>query len=129
MWKSLVLLVVMPFLLSASHASPLDPSERVPRAAQLAVERDYLDWIHLPRWAGDCVDMPVVGVTWIEPEGVVGKRPVLWLRERGTGRFAAIVGLTESRVRSIGMSIPAEPVLILPDVSIYRLCRPWSAGY
>lgn len=129
MWKFLVLLVLVPCLLSASHPAPLDARERVPQAAQLAVERDYLEWMHLPRWAGDCVDMPVVGVTWIEPEGVVGKRPVLWLRERGTGRFAAILGITESRLHSIGMTIPAEPVLILPDVSIYRLCRPWSAGY
>ena len=129
MWKSLVLLVFMPFLLSASHAAPVDAGERVPLVSQLTVERDYLEWIHLPRWAGDCVDMPVVGITWIEPEGVVGKRPVLWLRERGTGRFAAILGITESRLHSIGMTIPAEPVLILPDVSIYRLCRPWSAGY
>ncbi len=129
MWKSLVLLALMPFLLSASLAAPLDASERVPLASQLAVERDYLEWIHQPRWAGDCVDMPVLGVTWIEPEGVAGKRPVLWLRERGTGRFAAILGLTESRLRSVGMSIPAEPVFILPDVSIYRLCRSWTAGY
>ena len=98
-------------------------------AAQRAVERDYLEWRHLPRWAGDCVDMIVVGVTWVEPEGVVGKRPVLWIKERGTGRYAAILGLTESRLRSVGWSIPAEPVLILPDVSIYRLCRPWSTGY
>ncbi len=129
MCKSLVLLVLMPVLLSASHAAPLDASGTVPLASRLAVERDYLEWIHQPRWAGDCVDMPVVGVTWIEPEGVVGKRPVLWLRERGKGRFAAILGLTESRLRSIGMSMPAEPVFVLPDVSIYRPCRPWSAGY
>ncbi len=129
MWKFILELALLPLLLTGAQPIPLDARTRVPLTAQLAVERDYLEWIHLPRWAGDCVDMPVVGITWIEPEGVDGKRAVLWLRERGTGRFGAILGLNEPRLRSTGITIPAEPVFVLPEVSIYRLCRPWTAGY
>ncbi len=129
MWKSFLVLALVPMFLSGAQAAVVDARQQVPLAAQVAVERDYLEWMHLPRWAGDCVDMPVVGVTWIEPEGVVGKRPVLWLKERATGRFGAILGLTEPRLRSLGSIVTAEPALVLPDVSIYRLCRPWTAGY
>ncbi len=129
MGKFILAFALLPLLLTSAQPVALDARNRVPLTAQLAVERDYLEWMRLPRWAGDCVDMPVVGITWIEPEGVEGRRPVLWLKEHGTGRYGAILGLTDSQLKSLGASIPAEPVFILPDVSIYRLCRPWTAGY
>lgn len=129
MWKPILTLALVPLFLVGAQPVSVDARTVVPFAAQIAVERDYLEWIHLPRWAGDCVDTPIVGITWMEPEGVIGKRPVLWLKEWATGRYGAILGLTESRLRSLEQSVPAEPVIVLPQVTIYRLCRPWSAGY
>ena len=129
MWKSLRLLAFLLLALTAASATDIWSIAEIPLNAQLAVQRDYLEWMHLPRWAGDCAEMLVVGITWIRPEAVDGQRPVLWLKERATGRYAAILGLNKGQLDSIRMTIAAEPVHVLPDVSIYRLCRPWTAGY
>ncbi len=124
-----ILLALVPLLLTGALPVAPDAPNRVPLTAPRIVARDYFERMRLPRGAGDCVEMTVVGITPIEPDGVEGKRPVLWLKEHGTGRCGAMLGLTDSRLGSIGASIPAEPAFILPDVSIYRLCRRWTAGY
>ncbi len=96
----------------------------VSASAEATILHDYLEWVHTPKLAGPCADVPVVRVKWVNPEGVVGTRPVLWVK--ADGRFGAILGLSHSQTRSIGRSVPAQPVLVLRDVSIFRLCRPWS---
>lgn len=100
----------------------------IPTNAETTIAEDYLEWIHPPRLAGPCEELPVIKVEWITPRGVTGKRPIVWLKAED--KFAAILGLTDAQVEWIGGTVFAQPLMVLHDVSIYRLCResantPW----
>ncbi len=126
MSKTLILLFLLPFLLTS--AAPLVAEMEIPASAQRTIQEDYLEWIHPPKLTGPCEELPVVKVEWITPRGVTGKRPVVWLK--ADGKSAAILGLTDAQAEWISGTVTAQPVMVLRDVSIYRLCRfsditPW----
>jgi hypothetical protein len=104
------------------------PDPEIPTIAETTLAEDYLEWIHPPRLAGPCEELPVIKVEWITPRGVSGKRPVVWLK--ADDKFAAILGLTDAQADWIGGTVLAQSLMVLRDVSIYRLCRqpaitPW----
>jgi len=104
------------------------PEPEIPAIARSTIAEDYLEWIHPPRLAGPCEEWPVIKVEWITPRGVAGKRPVVWLK--ADGKFAAILGITDAQAEWISGTVFAQPLMVLRDVSIYRLCResamtPW----
>ena len=124
--KTLIVLMLLPFLLTS--AVPTIADIEIPVAAWKTIQEDYLEWVHPPKLTGPCEELPVVKVEWITPRGVTGKRPVVWLK--ADGKSAAILGLTDAQVEWISGMVTAQPVMILRDVSIYRLCRfsditPW----
>ena len=126
MSKTLILLVLLPFLLT--RAVPSAGDIEIPLAARKTIQEDYLEWVHPPRLAGQCVELPVVKVEWITPSGVTGKRPIVWLK--ADGKFGAILGLADAQAEWIGGNVYAQPLMLLRDVFIYRLCRfsnvtPW----
>ena len=124
--KTLIVLVLLPFLLTS--AAPLVAEMEIPASAQRTIQEDYQEWIHPPKLTGSCEELPVVKVEWITPRGVTGKRLVVWLK--ADGKSAAILGLTDAQAEWIGGAVSAQPLMVLRDVSIYRLCRfsditPW----
>ena len=124
--KTLIVLALLPFLLTS--AAPLVADIEIPASAERTIQEDYLEWIHPPKLTGPCEELPMVKVEWITPRGVSSKRPVIWLK--ADGKFAAILGLTDAQAEWISGMVSAQPVMVLRDVSIYRLCRlssvtPW----
>ncbi len=120
MGRSLAALILILWLTGRVNAMTTTLDAEVSAAAEATILHDYLEWVHTPKLAGPCADVPVVKVNWIRPDGVLGTRPVLWLKV--DGRFGAILGLSRVQARSIGRSVLAQPVLVLRDVSIFRLC-------
>ena len=118
MRKAILLLKFLAFLLTSAAPWPIEVD--IPASARMTIQQDYLEWIHPPRLAGPCEQLPVVKVEWIKPRGVDEKRPVVWLK--ADGRFAAILGLTDAQAEWLGGIVSAQPLMVLRDVSIYRLC-------
>ena len=118
MRKALLLLKFLAFILTSAVPCPMEMD--IPASARMTIQQDYLEWIHPPRLVGPCEELPVVKVEWITPRGVAGKRPVVWLK--ADGKFAAILGLTDAQADWISGTITAQPLMVLRDVSIYRLC-------
>lgn len=111
--------MVLVLLMRAPSLTPeMDPE--IPRAAQTTIGEDFREWIHPPQWSGACAEMSVVKVTWMQPRGVAGVQPVLWVKD--TGKIGAILGLSYSDLRYIERSVWAQPVIVLRDVSILRPC-------
>ncbi len=96
----------------------------IPVAAQTVISQEYLEWTHPPRLGGECEEMSVFKVTWIEPPGVADIRPVLWVKH--SGEIGAILDLSYSDLRDLGPRVWAQPVIVLRDVSILRFCQPSS---
>jgi hypothetical protein len=100
----------------------------IPSSAETTIREDYIEWVYTQKLAGACEELPVVKVEWIAPRGITGKHPVVWLK---TGdQFAAILRLANTQAEWIGGSVSAQPVMLLRDVPLYRLCRfsnvtPW----
>jgi len=118
MRKTILVLKFLAFILTSAVPFPMEMD--IPASARMTIQQDYLEWIHPPRLAGPCEELPVVKVEWITPRGVAGKRPVVWLK--ADGKFAAILGLTDAQAEWLGGTITAQPLMLLRDVSIYRLC-------
>ena len=124
--KTLIVLLLLPFLITS--AAPLVAEMEIPASAERTIQEDYLEWGHPPKLVGPCEELPVVKVEWITLRGVTGKRPVVWLKAEG--KFAAILGLTDAQAEWISGTVTAQPLMVLREVSIYRLCRfsnvtPW----
>jgi hypothetical protein len=118
MRKAILLLKFLALILTSAAPWPVEMD--IPASARMTIQQDYLEWIHPPRLAGPCEVLPVVKVEWITPRGIAGKRPVVWLK--ADEKFAAILGLTDAQAEWIGGFVSAQPLMILRDVSIYRLC-------
>ena len=118
MKKVILLLKFLALILTSAVPCPIETV--IPTSARMTIQQDYLEWIHPPRLAGPCEELPVVKVEWITPRGVDGKRPVVWLNAEG--KFAAILGLTDAQAEWLGGIVSAQPLMVLRDVSIYRLC-------
>jgi hypothetical protein len=103
-----------------TSAVPGPTATDIPASARMTIQQDYLEWIHPPKLAGPCEQWPVVQLEWINPRGVEGKRPVVWLKAED--KFAAILGLTDAQAGWLGGFVWAQPLMVLRDVSIYRLC-------
>lgn len=126
MQKAILVLMFLPMILTS--ATTLAAEMDIPASAEKTIRESYLEWIHPPRLAGQCEELPVVKVEWITPRGVTGRRSVVWLKAEG--KFAAILGLADDQAEWIGGTVAAQQLMILRDVSIYRLCRfsnvtPW----
>ena len=126
MQKAILVLMLLPMILTSATSLAADMD--IPAAAERTIQEDYLEWVHPPKLAGPCEELPVVKVEWITPRGVIGRRPVVWLKK--DGKFGAILGLSDAQAEWIGGTVRAQPLMILRDVSIYRLCRfsdatPW----
>ena len=126
MSKTLVVLVLLPFLLTSAVTTVGDTE--IPEAAWKTIQEDYLEWVHPPKLSGPCEELPVVKVEWITPRGVIGRRPVVWLKKEG--KFGAILGLSDAQAEWMSGMVSAQPLMLLRDVFIYRLCRfsdatPW----
>jgi hypothetical protein len=106
------------------HSQPMesDFDPEIPIAAQATILQDYLEWVHPPKLGGECKEMSVFKVTWINPPGVDGVRPVLWLMR--AGEIGAVLDLTYSDLRHLGPRVWAQPVIVLRNVSILRFCHP-----
>ena len=141
MLRTFLLLAFVFLMLMLAGAACCPSVTEIPPSAETTIREDYLEWIHPPKLAGACEELPVVKVEWIDealqpplgvtsvtPRGAQGKRPVVWLK---TGaKFAAILGLSDAQAEWIGGIVSAQPAMLLRDVSIYRLCRmsnvtPW----
>jgi hypothetical protein len=122
MWRSLLTFVLLMLLLLHTQPTASDFDPEIPVAAQKAILQDYLEWIHPPKWGGECEEMSVFKVSLIKPPGVEGVRPVLWLKH--TGEIGAILDLSHSDLRHLGPRVWAQPVIVLRDVSILRFCNP-----
>ena len=126
MSKTFIVLALLPFLLTSAVTTVSDIE--IPEAVEKTIQEDYLEWVHPPRLAGPCEELPVIKVEWITPRGVIGRRPVVWLKK--DEKFAAILGLADAQAEWIGGNVSAQPLMLLQDVFIYRLCRfsdatPW----
>ena len=126
MQKTILVLLLLPMILTSATSLAADMD--ISAAAEKTIQEDYLEWVHPPKLAGPCEELPVVKVEWITPRGVIGRRPVVWLKK--DGKFAAILGLADAQAEWIGGNVSAQPLMLLRDVSIYRLCRfsdatPW----
>ena len=119
MRKTFLMFLLLPILLTT--ALPRAADIEIPAAAHRTIQEDYLEWIHPPKLAGPCEELPVVKVEWISPRGVLGTRPVVWLK--ADDQFAAILGLSDSQAEWIGGIVSAQPLMVLREVAIYRLCR------
>jgi len=100
----------------------------IPHSAEMTIREDSVDWVRPQTLAGACEELPVVKVEWVEPRGVAGKSPVVWLKI--ADKYAAILGLSNAQAEWISGVVSAQPVMLLRDVFIYRLCRfskvtPW----
>ena len=122
MWRVFFTFGVILLLLVQAQPTVIDFDPEIPEAAQLTIAQDYLEWIHPPKRGGDCAEMPVVKVTWMEPRGVDQKLPVLWVKDGA--KFGAILGLTYSDLHYVERSVWAQPVIVLREVMILRPCRP-----
>ena len=128
MWRAyftfVLTAVALVILLLLGRAQPIaiqwDPD--IPVAAQTIIWQDYLEWIHPPKWHGDCEKMIVFKVTWMEPRGVHALQPVLWVKT--SDKFGAILGLSYDELRYIEHYVWAQPVMDLRNVIILRPCRP-----
>ena len=118
MRKVILLLKFLALILTTAVPFPVETD--IPASARLTIQQDYLEWIHPPRLAGPCEQLPVVKLEWITPRGVDGKRPVVWLK--ADDKFAAILGLTDAQAEWLNGMVSAQPLMVLRDVSIYRLC-------
>lgn len=118
MRKVILLLKFLALILTSAAPWPMEMD--IPLSARTTIQEDYLEWIHPPRLAGPCEELPVVKVEWIMPRGVAGKRPVVWLKTEG--QFVAILGLTDAEAEWVNGIVTAQPLMVLRDVSIYRLC-------
>jgi hypothetical protein len=118
MRKAILLLKFLAFILTSAVPFPIETD--IPASARMTIQEDYLEWIHPPRRAGPCEELPVVKLEWIKPHGVDGKRPVVWLKAED--KFAAILGLTDAQAEWLNGRVSAQPLMVLRDVSIYRLC-------
>ncbi len=118
MRKVILLLKFLAFILTTAVPCPVTTD--IPASARMTIQEDYLEWIHPPKIAGQCEQLPVVRLEWIKPRGIEGKRPVVWLKVED--KFAAILGLTDSQAEWLGGFVWAQPLMVLRDVSIYRLC-------
>ena len=114
-------LLVLTLLLLALMGTTTQAGIEIPESARRTIQDDYLEWIHPPKLAGPCQELPIIKVEWITPRGVSGKRPVVWLK--ADGKFAAILGLSDGQTEWMGGTVSAQPLMVLHDVSIYRLCR------
>ena len=126
MQKAILVLLLLPMILTSATSLAADMD--IPAAAEKTIQEDYLEWVHPPKLAGPCEVLPVVKVEWITPRGVTGRRPVVWLKK--DGKFGAILGLADAQAEWIGGIVSAQPLMLLRDVFIYRLCRfsdatPW----
>ena len=126
MQKTILVLLLLPMILTSAATWPAEMD--IPAAAEKTIQEDYLEWVHPPKLAGPCEELPVVKVEWIMPRGVIGRRPVVWLKK--DEKFGAILGLADAQAEWIGGNVSAQPLMLLRDVSIYRLCRfsdatPW----
>lgn len=121
MWRALITTVIFLLLLMRGQLTVTDFDPEIPAAAQLTIAQDYLEWIHPPKRGGECADMPVVKVTWMEPRGVDGVLPVLWVKD--AEKYGAILGLTYSDLRYVEQTVWVQPVIVLRDVSIMRFCE------
>ena len=126
MQKAILVLMLLPMILTSATSLAADMD--IPAAAEKTIQEDYLEWVHPPKLAGPCEELPVVKVEWITPRGVIGRRPVVWLKKEG--KIGAILGLADAQAEWIGGNVSAQPLMLLRDVSIYRLCRfsdatPW----
>jgi hypothetical protein len=124
MWRSILTFGLVLLLLMQIQPPLVGFDPEIPVAAQTTISQDYLEWIHPPKWGGECEEMSVVKVTWIEPPGVDGIQPVLWVKH--AGEIGAILDLTYSDLRYVERRVWAQPVIGLRDVSILRFCRPSS---
>ena len=124
MWRSILTFGLVLLLLMQVQPPLVGFDPEIPVAAQTTISQDYLEWIHPPKWGGECEEMSVVKVTWIEPPGVDGIQPVLWVKH--AGEIGAILDLTYSDLRYLGPRVWAQPVIVLRDVSILRFCQPSS---
>ncbi len=128
MSKPFLLLALGFLMLTLTSATCGLTASVIPSSAETTLREDYLEWIHVQRLAGACAELPVVKVEWTTPRGVAGKRPVAWIK---TGdKVAALLDLSNAQAEWIGGTVSAQPVMLLRDVSIYRLCRfsnvtPW----
>lgn len=118
MRKVILLLKFLALILSTAVPCPVETD--IPISARMTIQEDYLEWIHPPRLAGPCEQLPVVKLEWIKPRGVEEERPVVWLK--ADDKFAAILGLTDAQAEWLGGLVWAQPLMVLRDVSIYRLC-------
>ena len=126
MWRSLLTFGLLLLLLMQVQPPLVGFDPEIPVAAQTRISQDYLEWIHPPKWGGRyaCEEMSVVKVTWIEPPGVDGIQPVLWVKH--AGEIGAILDLSYSDLRYVERRVWAQPVIGLRDVSILRFCQPSS---
>jgi hypothetical protein len=124
MWRSILTFGLVLLLLMQIQPPLVGFDPEIPVAAQTTISQDYLEWIHPPKWGGECEEMSVVKVTWIEPPGVDGIQPVLWVKH--AGEIGAILDLSYSDLRYVERRVWAQPVIGLRDVSILRFCRPSS---
>ncbi len=123
-----VLMLIAAWLLGWPSASVQPRDSEIPATARATIVEDYLEWVHPPKLTGPCEELPVIHVEWIQPRGVIGKRPVVWLK--ADDKFAAILGLTDAQADWIHGTVLAQPLMVLRDVSVYRLCKesantPW----
>lgn len=121
MWRALLTFGIVLFLLVRAQLAVTDFDPEIPAAAQLTIAQDYLEWIHPPQRGGECADMPVIKVTWMEPRGVDGVLPILWVKV--AEKYGAILGLTYSDLRYVEQTVWVQPVIVLRDVSIMRFCE------
>jgi len=124
MWRSILTFGLVLLLLMQIQPPLVGFDPEIPVAAQTTISQDYLEWIHPPKWGGECEEMSVVKVTWIEPPGVDGIQPVLWVKH--AGQIGAILDLSYSDLRYVERRVWAQPVIGLRDVSILRFCQPSS---
>jgi hypothetical protein len=122
MWRSLLTFALILLLLFHTQPTANDFDPEIPLAAQRTISQDYLEWIHPPKFGGECEEMSVFKVSLIKPPGVEGVRPVLWLMH--TGEIGAVLDLTYSDLRYLRPRVWAQPVIVLRDVSILRFCSP-----
>ena len=124
MWRSLLTFGLVLLLLMQVQPPLVGFDPEIPVAAQTTISQDYLEWIHPPKRGGDCEEMSVLKVSWIEPPGVDGICPVLWVKH--AGEIGAILDVTYSDLRYVEQRVWAQPVIVLRDVSILRFCQPSS---
>ncbi len=118
MRKVILLLKFLTLIFTSTTAYPME--SEIPWSARITIEHDYSEWVHPMRLTGSCELLPVIQVEWLTPWGVIGKRPVVWLKVNG--KVGAILGLTEAQAEQVSGIVEAQPLMMLRDVPIYRLC-------